>query len=142
MIFLDLVKVYNVFYIMTMETLDRYKKMSSTEMNKALILYKNFCSFTDTLKKEANTIPMLFGFSFKEPSYYKPDSRKERAMKNALKDRESGGGFEDAGDDFAEEMPEFEDQDKRGFANEDFKEEDDEEDSDDDYQFDLLGDIK
>mmetsp|Transcript_35862 Transcript_35862/g.35490 ORF Transcript_35862/g.35490 Transcript_35862/m.35490 type:complete len:104 (+) Transcript_35862:131-442(+) len=41
-IFLDLVKIYNVFYIMTMETLDRYKRMSAAEMNKALILYKNF----------------------------------------------------------------------------------------------------
>lgn len=141
MIFLDLVKIYNVFYIMTMETLDRYKRMSVTEMNKALILYKNFCSFTDTLKKEANTIPMLFGFSFKEPNYYKPDAKKERAMKNAKKDKEAGGdGFVDEDDDFAEEMPDFEDQDKADFADE-YKEEDDE-DSDDDYQFDILGDVK
>lgn len=142
MIFLDLVKIYNVFYIMTMETLDRFKKMGSAEMNKALVMYKNFCSFTDTLKKEANTIPMLFGFSFKEPNYYKPDSKKERAMKNALKDKEAGGdGFIDDDDDFAEEMPEFEDEDKGGFADE-YKEEEDEADSDDDYQFDLLGDVK
>lgn len=140
MVFLDLVKIYNVFYIMTMETLDRYKRMSSAEMNKALILYKNFCSFTDTLKKEANTIPMLFGFSFKEPNYYKPDPKKERAMKNALKDKEAGGdGFLDDDDDFAEEMPDFEDQEKGGF--DEYKEED-EENSDDDYQFDILGDVK
>ena len=104
MIFLDLVKVYNVFYIMTMETLDRYKRMSSTEMNKALVLYKNFCSFTDTLKKEANTVPMLFGFSFKEPNYYKPDSRKEKAMKNALRDKESGGDGFAYDDEFADDM--------------------------------------
>ena len=145
MIFLDLVKIYNVFYIMTMETLDRYKRMSSSEMNKALILYKNFCSFTETLRKEANTVPMLFGFSFKEPNYYKPDARKERAMKNALKDKESGGdGFADDGfgdDHFVEEMPEFEDQEKDDFGVDEYKEEDDE-DSDDEYQFDLLGDIK
>ena len=129
MIFLDLVKIYNVFYIMTMETLDRYKRMSSPEMNKALVMYKNFCSFTDTLKKEANTIPMLFGFSFKEPNYYSPDSKKERAMKNALKSKEEGGdGFIDDGDDFREEMPEFEDDTKDAFADE-YKEEDDGEDS-------------
>ena len=141
MIFLDLVKIYNVFYIMTMETLDRYKRMGASEMNKALILYKNFCNFTDTLKKEANTIPMLFGFSFKEPSYYKPDSNKERAMKNALKDKEAGGdGFMDDDDELAEEVPDFEDQEKDGFA-EEVKSEGDE-DSDDDYQFDLLGDVK
>lgn len=42
MIFLDMVRIYNVFYVMTMETLDRYKKMSASEMNKALVLYKNF----------------------------------------------------------------------------------------------------
>ena len=140
MIFLDLVKIYNVFYIMTMETLDRYKRMSASEMNKALILYKNFCNFTDTLKKEANTIPMLFGFSFKEPNYYKPDSNKERAMKNALKDKEAGGdGLMDDDDELHEEAPEFEDQEKGGFMEEEKSEG---EDSDDDYQFDLLGDVK
>ena len=78
--------------------------MSSTEMNKALVLYKNFCSFTDTLKKEANTVPMLFGFSFKEPNYYKPDSRKEKAMKNALRDKESGGDGFAYDDEFADDM--------------------------------------
>lgn len=142
MIFLDLVKIYNVFYIMTMETLDRYKRMSTTEMSKALVLYQNFCSFTETLKKEANTIPMLFGFTFKEPNYYKPDPNKERAMRKALKDKESGGdGFmedDGLGDDI-ENLPEFEDQEVKRDYSEDEKEE---EDSDDDYQFDLLGDIK
>lgn len=145
MIFLDLVKIYNVFYILTMETLDRYKKMSVSEMNKALVLYKNFCNFTETLKKEANTIPMLFGFTFKEPNYYKPDSNKERAMKNALRDKETGGsGF--GGDDgygdegFGDEVPEFEDPVDRADFEED--KDDDGEDSDEDYQFDLLSDAK
>jgi len=141
MIFLDLVKIYNVFYIMTMETLDRYKKLTPAEMNKALILYKNFCNFTDTLKKEANTIPMLFGFTFKEPNYYKPDPNKERAMKNALKDRETGGDdYMNDEEGFAEEVPEFEDQEVRR----DFEDEKDDEgeDSDDDYQFDLLSEAK
>ena len=138
MIFLDLVKIYNVFYIMTMETLDRYKKMGAPEMQKGLVLYKNFCNFTDTLKKEANTIPMLFGFTFKEPNYYKPDINKERAMKKALKDKESGGGYDDD-EDFGETVPEFEEQ-KNDFAEEDEK--DDDEDSDDEYNFDILGDVK
>jgi len=117
--------------------------MSATEMNKALVLYKNFCSFTDTLRKEANTIPMLFGFSFKEPNYYKPDAKKERAMKNALQDKEAGGdGYIEDDGDFAEEMPEFEDQEKAAFGDEDEYKDGEEEDSDDDYQFDLLGEVK
>ena len=141
MIFLDMVKIYNVFYIMTMETLDRYKKLSASEMSKAMVLYKNFCSFTETLKKEANTIPMLFGFTFKEPNYYKSDLNKERAMSKALKEKESGGDNfdEDDGSVGGEVMPEFEDVK--------YKEDDDEKDSDgensdDDYQFDLLSDVK
>uniref|UniRef100_A0A7S3JA22 Uncharacterized protein n=1 Tax=Euplotes harpa TaxID=151035 RepID=A0A7S3JA22_9SPIT len=142
MIFLDLVKIYNVFYIMTMDTLDRYKKMNAAEMRKAFAMYKNFCNFTDTLKKEANTIPMLFGFTFKEPNYYKPDAKKEVAMKNALKDREAGGdGYDDEGSFGGDEVPEFEEAAvKRDY--EDEKESDDGENSDDDYQFDLLADVK
>jgi hypothetical protein len=141
MIFLDLVKIYNVFYIMSMETLDRYKKMSSGDMAKAVVLYKNFCNFTDTLRKEANTIPMLFGFSFKEPNYYKPDANKEKAMKRALKDKESGGGGFEDDEDFGEEAPEFEEQ-NNDFADDDDKDDDNEGDSDDEYQFDLLSDVK
>lgn len=94
-----------------METLDRYKRMNENEMSKALVLYKNFCNFTDTLKKQAGIIPTTFGFNFKEPNYYKPDPKKERAMKNALNNRERGDDdFVEQADDFAEEMPEFEDQ--------------------------------
>ena len=142
MLFLDLVKIYNVFYIMTMETLDRYRKMSAAEMSKATVMYKNFCNFTETLKKEANTIPMLFGFTFKEPNYYKPDPKKERAMASALKDKESGRdgfGDDDDGSVGGEAVPEFED--VRQKYDEDEKESDDE-NSDEDYQFDLLSDIK
>lgn len=141
--FLDLVKIYNVFYILTMETLDRYKRMSTTEMNKALILYKNFCGFTDSLKKQASTIPMMFGFTFKEPNYYKADPKKERAMKNALRDKEAGG-FDGAEDSFGDEMPEFDDaHDVGAIRDDEYKEEeDDDEYSDDDYDFDLLGEIK
>lgn len=142
MIFLDLVKVYNVFYIMTMEVLDRYKKMSSSEMSKALVLYKNFCNFTETLKKEANTIPMLFGFTFKEPNYYKSDANKERAMKNAMKDKESGGYDEDQEGSFGEEIHEVVDQDVGGHHDYEDEKAEEGEDSDDDYNFDILGDVK
>ena len=141
MLFLDLVKIYNVFYIMTMETLDRYRKMSASEMSKAMVMYKNFCNFTETLKKEANTIPMLFGFTFKEPNYYKPDLKKERAMSSALKDKESGGdGFGEDDDSVGgDAAPEFEEVKHK--YDEDLKESDDE-NSDEDYQFDLLSDVK
>jgi hypothetical protein len=144
MIFLDLVKIYNVFYIMTMETLDRYKKMNPSEMNKALVLYKNFCNFTNTLKKEANTIPMLFGFTFKEPNYYKPDAKKERAMKNAMKDNERGGFDEDQDGSFGDEMPDLDGQDANQQDNyyDEAKEDEDEGDSDGDYNFDILGDAR
>ena len=141
MLFLDLVKIYNVFYIMTMETLDRYKRMSASEMNKALVLYKNFCNFTETLKKEANTIPMLFGFTFKEPNYYKPDPKKEKAMKNAMKDKERGGFDEDQEGSFGDEMPDLDGQEDVG-RHDDYDEAKDDEDSDDDYNFDILGDAR
>jgi hypothetical protein len=142
MIFLDLVKIYNVFYIMTMETLDRYRKMNVNEMTKALVMYQNFCNFTESLKKQANTIPMMFGFTFKEPSYYKPDANKERAMKNALKDKEAGGDGDEFGDeDFGDEMPEFREPEFKNEFMEEAKDSDDG-DSDEDYQFDLLGDVK
>ena len=141
MIFLDMVKIYNVFYIMTMETLDRFKKMSASEMSKAMVMYKNFVSFTETLKKEANTIPMLFGFTFKEPNYYKPDPNKERAMSRALKDKESGGDAYDNDDSVGgEAAPEFEE--VRQKYDEDEKDSDDGNNSDEDYQFDLLSDVK
>lgn len=142
MLFLDLVKIYNVFYIMTMETLDRYKRMSSSEMNKALVLYKNFCNFTETLKKEANTIPMLFGFTFKEPNYYKPDPKKERAMKNAMNEKERGGFDEDQEGSFGDEMPDLDGHENLGIAKNDYDEAKDDEDSDDDYNFDILGDAR
>jgi hypothetical protein len=141
MLFLDLVKIYNVFYILTMETLDRYRKMSAEEMQKSLILYQNFCNFTESLRKQANTIPMMFGFTFKEPSYYKPDANKERAMKNALKDKEAGGGDFEDDEDFGDEMPEFNEPEFKPEFNDEEKD-NDEEDSDEDYNFDLLGDIK
>lgn len=141
MVFLDMVKIYNVFYIMTMETLDRYKKMSASEMSKAMVMYKNFVSFTETLKKQANTIPMLFGFTFKEPNYYKPDVNKERAMSRALKDKEAGNNDYDNDDSVGgDAVPEFEE--VRQKYDEDQKDSDDDNNSDEDYQFDLLSDIK
>ena len=47
MLFLDLIKIYNVFYIMITQILDRFKKMTLIDMEKALSIYKVFTTFTE-----------------------------------------------------------------------------------------------
>ena len=47
MLFLDLIKIYNVFYIMITQILDRFKKMTLSDMEKALLIYKVFTTFTE-----------------------------------------------------------------------------------------------
>jgi len=69
MLFLDLIKIYNVFQIMMAEILDRFKKMSLKDMEKSFGIYKSFLKFTENVKKEANVIPLHFGFVFKAPNY-------------------------------------------------------------------------
>ena len=96
MLFLDLIKIYNVFYIMTTEILDRFKRMSHKEMEKAFAMYKNFINFTTSVKKEANTIPLHFGFVFKAPNYYTPDPKLENSLKRCMEQKEAGvSGYAD-----------------------------------------------
>ena len=97
MLFLDIIKIYNLFYIMTTEILDRFKKMSLKEMEKSLIMYKNFIGFTDKIKVHANSIPMLFGFVFKAPNYYTPDPKLERELESCI-NRKKQGGYDDYDD--------------------------------------------
>jgi len=76
MLFLDMIKIYNIYYILITEVLDWYKKtLSLVEMEKAFKMYQNFISFNEVVKWEANSIPMVFGFVFKPPSYYIPDAK-------------------------------------------------------------------
>ena len=58
MLFLDLIKIYNIFYIMVTEILDRFKNMTFQDMEKSFKIYRNFIKFTDDVKKEANAIPI------------------------------------------------------------------------------------
>jgi len=80
MLFLDLIKIYNIYYILVTEILDRFKKMPLKEMEKSLTVYKNFLRFTEDVKREANIIPLNFGFVFKSPSYYVPDPKLEKSL--------------------------------------------------------------
>ena len=141
MMFLDLIKIYNVFYIMVTEILDRFKRMNMRDMERAYEIYKAFLGFTENVKREANSIPLVFGFVFKNPSYYTPDPKLEKTLQRCMQSKEMGGGedFDDAdfgmGDDFeAEDVYE-----NRGF--EQGGDSDDEED-DDIGGIDILGDVK
>lgn len=54
MLFLDLIKVYNIYYILITEVLDRYKKtLTLQEMEKAFVMYKTFIQFNEIVKREA-----------------------------------------------------------------------------------------
>lgn len=76
MLFLDMIKIYNIYYVLMTEILDRYKKsLTLPEMEKAFKMYQNFIAFNDMVKREANSIPMVFGFVFKPPNYYIPDAK-------------------------------------------------------------------
>lgn len=84
MLFLDLIKIYNVYYIMVTEVLDRFKRMAGKDMDRAYAMYKAFLSFTENVKREANSIPLVFGFVFKAPSYYTPDPKLEKTLQRCM----------------------------------------------------------
>ncbi len=109
--FLDLIKIYNVFYIMVTEVLDRFKRMSVKEMDRAYAMYKAFLAFTESVKKEANSIPLVFGFVFKAPSYYTPDPKLEKTLQRCMNSREMGGGEEFEDEDFGIEEQDYGDYD-------------------------------
>lgn len=142
MLFLDLIKIYNVFYIMVTEILDRFKRMNMRDMERSYEIYKAFLGFTENVKREANSIPLVFGFVFKNPSYYTPDPKLEKTLQRCMQSKEMGGqdDFDDEdfgmGDDFeAEDVYENRKFDQGG--------EDSEDDDDDDIGgIDILGDVK
>ena len=65
--------------------------MSQKDMEKAFAMYKNFINFTATVKKEANTIPLHFGFVFKAPNYYTPDPKLEKSLQRCIETKADGG---------------------------------------------------
>jgi len=85
MLFLDLIKIYNIYYILITEVLDWYKKsLSLQEMEKAYLMYKTFIQFNDVVKREGQNIPLVFGFVFKPPNYYIPDAKLEKTLEKIL----------------------------------------------------------
>jgi len=53
-------------------------------MEKAFKMYASFISFNDVVKREANSIPMVFGFVFKPPNYYIPDIKLQKTLEKIL----------------------------------------------------------
>ena len=143
MLFLDLIKIYNVFYIMVTEILDRFKRMSHKDMERSYQIYKAFLGFTENVKKEANSIPLVFGFVFKNPSYYTPDPKLEKTLQRCMKTKEMGGAQDedfDAADFGMGEGFEAEDvYENRGFEQGGDSDDDDDEDI---GGIDILGDVK
>lgn len=93
--------IYNLYYILITEILGRYKKgLTLPEMEKAFKMYKDFITFNEVVKREANSIPMVFGFSFKSPNYYVPDGKLQKNLEKILEQKWGGRG----GEDFEEEV--------------------------------------
>lgn len=144
MLFLDLIKVYNIFYIMITEILDRFKKMPIKDMEKALQMYKEFIRFTDDVKREANTIPLHFGFVFKSPSYYVADPKLEKNLGIMIQQKNRGDDLDEYDDfDLGDQMPDNQDFDDYDAQLEDRNQnfgDGKDEDSDDDI--DILADVR
>lgn len=88
MLLLDMIRIYNLYYILITEILGRYKKgLTLPEMEKAFKMYKDFITFNEVVKREANSIPMVFGFSFKSPNYYVPDGKLQKNLEKILEQK-------------------------------------------------------
>jgi hypothetical protein len=75
--------------------------MNHSEMEKSFMIYKKFITFTDNVKREANAIPIQFGFVFKAPNYYVPDPKLEKTLERCMRNKEMGG---DVDEDFDVDM--------------------------------------
>ena len=125
------------------EILDRFKKMSLKDMEKSFGIYKAFLKFTENVKKEANVIPLHFGFVFKAPNY-QLDPKLEKTLQSCISKKERGEEVDD--DQYADFDLGEQDYKEYDNAYEERKqqfdgEEDDDEDSDD-YGVDILADVK
>jgi len=79
---------------MMAEILDRFKKMSLKDMEKSFGIYKAFLKFTENVKKEANVIPLHFGFVFKAPNY-QLDPKLEKTLQSCISKKERGEEVDD-----------------------------------------------
>jgi hypothetical protein len=108
-------------------------------MEKGFRMYKAFLSFTENVKREANSIPLVFGFVFKAPSYYTPDPKLEKTLQRCM---DGAGDFEDEDFDMGgqEDFAEFDEQmdNRQQFA-------EDPDSADEDYDLggiDILSDVR
>lgn len=57
-------------------------------------MYKTFIQFNDVVKREGQNIPLVFGFVFKPPNYYIPDSKLEKTLEKILDQKRQGGAHD------------------------------------------------
>ena len=98
--FNDLIRIYNTFYLIMTELLDRFAKLSLPDMKKGLKVYHNFLSLTDTVKREASALPMLFGFNYNPPNYWKADPKLKDVLTVCIEEKEQGGSSSKVNADF------------------------------------------
>ena len=98
--FNDLIRIYNTFYLIMTELLDRFSKLSLPDMKKGLKVYHNFLSLTDTVKREASALPMLFGFNYNPPNYWKADPKLKDVLTVCIEEKEQGGSTSKVNSDF------------------------------------------
>jgi hypothetical protein len=102
MLLIDLIKIYNLYYILITEILGRYKKgLNLQEMERAFKMYKDFINFSEIVKREANSIPMIFGFPFKSPNMYVPDGKLLKNLEKILEQKRGGREPADFDDEVA-----------------------------------------
>lgn len=110
-------------------------------MERGFEIYKAFLGFTENVKREANSIPLVFGFVFKNPSYYTPDPKLEKTLQRCMQSKEMGGAedFDDADFGMGEEFEAEDVYENRGFEQ---GGDSDDDDDDDIGGIDILGDVK
>lgn len=62
------------------------------------MMYKTFIQFNEVVKREAQNIPLVFGFVFKPPNYYIPDAKLEKTLEKILDQKRAGRAHD--GEDF------------------------------------------
>ena len=70
---LDLLKIYQVFYVLISEVLERFPNLGIDQANKVLVMYFNFNNFTKALKDKAPAIMRLFEFHLTLPKFHNTD---------------------------------------------------------------------
>jgi len=73
MVFKDLKKIYQVYYVHITEVLERFPTLSFEEGQKAFIMYQNFVNLTEAIKTRANKIVYTFQFPIALPEFYTPE---------------------------------------------------------------------